>query len=158
MPLALFTFRAFRPSYKQKGPVVADQLSFDVDTCSSFYMDMGTNVGIQIRKLYEPDLFPDSGILPYYDKYFADVGTRRAGVCTFGFEPNPNHTTRLESLQETYKSKGWKVHIFHAGVGPKEGTFTFETDGDARNDEWGAKVALDDSKPIVYGTTTHAVG
>ena len=32
--------------------------------------------GIQIRKVYEPDLFPKAGMLPIFDKYFGPKESR----------------------------------------------------------------------------------
>ena len=47
-----------------------------LDGCRHVYLDMGTNIGIQIRKLYEPHLFPDALVLPIFDKFFGPIGER----------------------------------------------------------------------------------
>ena len=47
-----------------------------LDGCYHVYLDMGTNVGIQIRKLYQPHLFPKAGVLPLFDKYFGPYSQR----------------------------------------------------------------------------------
>lgn len=47
-----------------------------LDGCHHVYLDMGTNRGVQIRKLYEPHLYPDATVLPVFDKYFGPVGKR----------------------------------------------------------------------------------
>jgi len=38
--------------------------------CQHFYVDMGTNMGVQIRKLYEPAKYPGAKVLPIFDKHF----------------------------------------------------------------------------------------
>ena len=47
-----------------------------LDGCQHVYLDMGTNTGIQIRKLYEPHLFPNALVLPIFDKFFGSIGKR----------------------------------------------------------------------------------
>ena len=71
------------------------------DGCRDVYIDLGTNVGVQIRKIFEPQLYPGGAVLPRFDKYF---GTKRSNVCVFGFEPNPVHMNVLKQLQDTYRA------------------------------------------------------
>ena len=33
-------------------------LPFDLRTCSKLYLDVGSNIGVQVRKLYEPHKYP----------------------------------------------------------------------------------------------------
>ena len=40
-----------------------------LDGCLHVFLDLGSNRGLQIRKLYEPHLFPLAPILPLYQKY-----------------------------------------------------------------------------------------
>ena len=47
-----------------------------LDGCQHVYLDMGTNTGIQIRKLYQPHLFPNASVLPIFDKFFGSIGKR----------------------------------------------------------------------------------
>ena len=47
-----------------------------LDGCHHVYLDMGTNTGVQIRKLYEPHLFPNASVLPIFDKFFGPIGER----------------------------------------------------------------------------------
>lgn len=63
---------------------------------------MGTHRGLQVRKLYEPHLFADSAppVRDVFDRLFGAGGGDRAGVCTVGFEPNPDLTAGLGRLQE----------------------------------------------------------
>ena len=45
--------------------------------CRHVYLDLGTNIGMQIRKLYEPELYPQSPMLPLFDKYFGHTNRTR---------------------------------------------------------------------------------
>jgi FkbM family methyltransferase len=83
-------------------------------TCTSVYLDLGSNIGVNVRKLYEAEKYPGAKLSPLFDKHFGDVNARRqdAGLCVFGFEPNPEHRARLQQLQHAYKDHGWKVHFY----------------------------------------------
>ena len=50
--------------------------------CTSVYLDVGTSVGTQIRKLYEPELFPGASVLRHFSRLF---GRARCGVCAIVF-------------------------------------------------------------------------
>lgn len=69
------------------------------------YLDVGSNVGIQIRKLFEPELYPDADALPIFDTRFAPPEERKAdrGLCAVGFEPNSRNQQRLLDLQAAYR-------------------------------------------------------
>jgi len=98
-----------------------------LDGCHHVYLDMGTNTGVQIRKLYEPHLFPNASVLKVFQKYFGNTQHRqRKLICTVGFEPNLLHQTSLEDLQESYQKCGWRVAIMTGvGVGAEEKTLRF---------------------------------
>ena len=40
------------------------------------FLDLGSNRGLQIRKLYEPDTFPLAPVLPLYEKFFGRAQDR----------------------------------------------------------------------------------
>lgn len=111
------------------------------DGCDHVYLDMGTNVGLQIRKLYEPDLYPNNPTENIFLKYF---GRFRSGVCAFGFEANPIHTDRLHKLQRAYRELGLRVYIFtETAVSTRNGNTTFFRDpGASKHNEWGAGLTL----------------
>ena len=68
-----------------------------LDGCYHVYLDLGTNVGIQVRKLYEPKLYPEAKLHEFFEKYFKR-GKSLPYICTVGFEPNPNHVQALEGM------------------------------------------------------------
>lgn len=111
------------------------------DGCFHVYVDLGTNIGVQFRKLYEPDAFPGAPILPVFDNYFGPGN--RSDVCSFGFEPNPRHVVALEAVVARYTRPGRIVSVERAAAGCADagGQFIPDTTPDAQaNAEWGAAV------------------
>mmetsp|Transcript_26713 Transcript_26713/g.39684 ORF Transcript_26713/g.39684 Transcript_26713/m.39684 type:complete len:327 (-) Transcript_26713:205-1185(-) len=91
------------------------------DNCVDIYIDLGSNIGNQIRKLYEPDKF--SKPIPPMVKVFKEhFGERHSSVCTFSFEPNPKHQLRLREMEAVYSSLGWRYMHFAAAVSTSNGT------------------------------------
>lgn len=115
--------------------------------CKHVYLDMGTNVGIQIRKFFQPLSYPQSIIWPpIWDKYFGkyDVKTNnRTDVCVFGFEPNPKHNEILRRTEKYYQNNGFSVIIFkETAISTTHGNATFIHDftSDAVHQEWGGSI------------------
>ena len=68
-----------------------------LDGCRFVYLDVGTNIGVQIRKLFEPKLYPRAKIHKIFNYFFGNLTERtNAGVCAVGFEPNPSHSLHLQ--------------------------------------------------------------
>ena len=108
--------------------------------CTLFYIDVGTNIGVQIRKLYEPSRYPNAPVLAIFDKYFGD---RRGEVCAIGIELNPSHTSRLIALESHYRADcGYNVKIFTetAASARNEENTTFWSDNAWDHLEWGASI------------------
>ena len=78
-----------------------------LDGCFHVYLDVGSNVGIQVRKIFEPQLFPNATALEFYDKYFGPLSSRREKgvVCVVGFEPNPGHVKKLKGIASMTQSR-----------------------------------------------------
>ena len=79
--------------------------------CRHFYFDLGTNVGNQIDKVY------NASCQSPIQKIFTRVFTKRKEVCTFGFEPNPNHVKILQALSQKHLNSGYFIFIHHAFAG-----------------------------------------
>ncbi|XP_052812890.1 uncharacterized protein LOC128240326 [Mya arenaria] len=110
------------------------------EECRYVYLDLGSNKGVQIRKLFEPALYPGAEILPYFDKIFGNVEQRRKYACAFGFEANPRHFTRLKYIEDAYKRKGFRVTFFKNAVSNEQNknvTIFSETNFDL---DWGAGI------------------
>ena len=103
-----------------------DELSQWMQHCDYVYLDVGSNIGVQIRKLFEPDLFPGAPVLEVFDAVFGTDRQNRTDVCAVGFEPNVHHSQRLKALEEAYNHKGWRVRIFtETAVSTEDGTAEF---------------------------------
>ena len=87
-----------------------------LDGCLHVYLDVGSNRGIQVRKLFEPNLFPKATkFLNLIDKYFGEK-RNSSQVCAVGFEPNPVHEDHLLRTAGAYNKCGWRV-LFHTRTG-----------------------------------------
>ena len=74
--------------------------------CRHVYLDVGTNVGVQIRKLFEPALYPKAQASHEVFERFFGSPRERCQVCAIGVEPNPHHRMRLSALQRVCASTG----------------------------------------------------
>jgi len=84
-----------------------------LDGCYHVYLDVGSNIGIQVRKLFEPQLFPDAPALALFDTYFGTIDDNRAKlVCAVGFEPNPRHTSQLKNIEAAHSACGWRSYFY----------------------------------------------
>jgi len=111
-----------------------------LDGCLHVYLDLGTNRGVQIRKLYEPSLFPLAPIHATFNKYFGDAEYRDpADICSVGFEPNPAHEKHLKEMEEAYATCGIKAIMMKAGVGAKNKVSRFVP----INTAWGTDLGHD---------------
>jgi hypothetical protein len=112
--------------------------------CKHIYFDFGSNLGVQIRKLYEPQLYPGAPILPIFDARFGTaITSNRSNVCAFGFEPNPHLTDTLEQIEASYNKQGWPVVMFTETAVSTHGrnvSYFLEPTAKPDNHEWGASL------------------
>ena len=129
------------------------ELGFDITKCRGLYFDLGTNIGRQIHKLYEPTRFPNALALPFFDRHFGaanSASTPRSDICAIGFEPNTAHTPWLVETERRLRCNGYKVRIFtETAVTTSDENLTFYRDVRANevNQEWGASL-------LKYGQTS----
>jgi len=118
----------------------AEALADSWKVCRHFYLDIGTNVGVQIQKLYHPASFPNSRVMPVFDEYFGRNGTiRRQQVCAFGIEPNPVHLDYLTELNAYWRKNGFLAVVFTGwAAGSHGGNVTFFSDTDRHHAHQGA--------------------
>ena len=109
------------------------------DGCRHVYLDMGTNIGIQFRKLFTPLEYPNALMREPFERFFGP-GTRE-DVCAWGWEPNARHAANLTKLQNAYRALGRRLTIFTgAAAGVFDGLGVFKSDNDMKNHEWGGSV------------------
>lgn len=95
-------------------------------SCGAIFLDVGSNIGVQIRKFYEPERYVDAPAIELFDRVFGSNAERlrRKDICALGLEPNPKHHGRLEELQANATARGWRVHFYPYAAWKAEGTMT----------------------------------
>jgi len=125
-----------------------------LDGCHHVYLDIGTNIGIQIRKLYEPKKYDAAPVHDIFNKYFhrniEDLNSTLPYICAIGIEPNPNHEQKLKKLNVAYNKCNWNVKVWtQTAASNHEGRGEFISDNNFPMLELGGTI-FDRSK--VYGT------
>ncbi len=112
------------------------------DGCRHVYIDMGTNIGHQIRKVYQPELYLGNPTEAIFKAYFPDD---RSNVCSFGFEGNPLHDSRLKRLEKSFKLWGKRVRIYAStAVSTKYENVTFYQDVETSgHNQWTSGITTD---------------
>ena len=127
-----------------------------LDGCYHVYLDVDSNIGIQVRKLFEPERYPKAKILSIYDETFGNIDHRKKEnhkkgkrICVVGFEPNPQHTKYLKNLEASYISCGFRVKFYtEAAVSGFNGKATFYSDENFKRFEWGGGLLSPDFSKI----------
>lgn len=114
--------------------------------CKHIYLDLGSNIGVQIRKLAEPDKYPNASVVPIFDRYF---GSRPCDVCAIGMEPNPHHRERLAELQLELQQAGFGALMLFAAASDNDANLTlrFSKDSNRSDLEIAASTKFVDSWP-----------
>jgi hypothetical protein len=116
------------------------------DGCYHVFIDVGANVGVHTRFLYEPERYPLSDLaVSHFRAHFGDRRDKR-DLCAFAFEPNPAHKERHLQLQSAYKAMGWMYYPIFAGVSDQAGNLTFWHLNDTDYKEWGFNAFRSDSR------------
>jgi len=101
------------------------------ENCSKLFIDLGSNAGTHIRKLFEPDKYPQSKYSQVFDDAFGSSSFRQnssaiTGICAFGFEANPRFVSRYHDIEAAYHRQGWRARWFApAAVSNESGNVTF---------------------------------
>jgi Methyltransferase FkbM domain len=112
------------------------------DDCLLVYLDVGANIGVHTRFLFEPEKYPRTKAIPtVFNPNFGSPPDRdNRDICSFGFEPNPIHKKRHQELEQVYAKMGWRYKFIGAGVGDHDTNMTFwhpRTEYDLGHQEWG---------------------
>lgn len=92
------------------GQVISSDLGYSLKNCKGLYIDVGSNIGNQIRKLYEPEKYPGAPAIQLYSQAFRNISPK--DICSIGFEANPVHDVWLAKLENNMRCQDWKVKIF----------------------------------------------
>jgi hypothetical protein len=103
-----------------------DKLIAQFGCKSGIFYDVGSNVGLQIRKLYEPELYHNNRAEPTFLEYFGPAP--RCSVCTIALEPNPRHIGRLTRLAANYQAAGIGVLFLPLAASDVDGHMDFYVD------------------------------
>jgi len=98
-------------------------------------------VGVQVRKLYQPELYPEAAVLPIFEQYFGSGRHRRSNkqLCSVGFEMNPQHTEHLKLLESFHVQCNFNTVFYtETAVASYDGFISFWSDHDVQHHEWGA--------------------
>jgi len=90
--------------------------------CDSVYLDIGSNIGVQVRKLHEPHKYPGSPVLPIFLRTFGPPP--RCRTCALGVEPNLRSHVKLSAVEGNLTRAGVGVHFFEAAAGDAAGMTT----------------------------------
>ena len=97
---------------------------FSNNNCSHVYFDVGTNLGVQVRKLAEPHKYRGAPILEQFRALFGSPPW--CHVCTVGFEPNPAHSQRLDLLEQKLRAaRGPPFFLFRAAASDSDSAMGF---------------------------------
>ena len=94
------------------------------DDCHHVYLDVGGNIGVQTRKLFEQARYPRSEVLPTFDRFFGAAELRGNMSCAIGFEPNEHHFPRLRELARRYTAIGFRTTYIFAAAGDRNATMS----------------------------------
>jgi hypothetical protein len=118
----------------------------DFAHCRQVYLDVGSNIGVQVRKLFEPARYPHAEVLPLFDRHFGARRPPPPDLCAIGVELNPSHTPRLRALEAHYRHTcRYSVRFLtETAAANHNGTVDFWSDGDLAHLEWGASTRMSD--------------
>lgn len=113
--------------------------------CHHVYFDIGSNMGVQARKIFEPSKFlsipgvPDTGYrgpapaLAHFDRVFGV--DRGSSVCVIGVEPNYHYHKVLDDTERVYNARGWRTIFLELAVSNVDGeNVTFYSDTSKNED------------------------
>ena len=110
--------------------------------CTHAYLDVGSNIGVQIRKLFEPRKYHSSPAVDIFKQNFGPPP--HCNVCAVGIEPNPRHMARLREMVRQLTRAYAPVTIIHAAAATADGTtrFVLPEVPDVEHADWTARIPV----------------
>lgn len=88
-------------------PAKSTELPSWLSTCKDTYLDIGSNIGVQVRKLFQPKLYGGNPAEPLFQTAFGGKDSEiRKSSCALGIEPNPTNHVRLTKVEQAYAKMG----------------------------------------------------
>ena len=103
--------------------------------CKCVFLDVGSNLGVHVRKLYDPNLYERSPYTAVFEDEFDDKCERK-NVCSVAFEPNPRHHFRQQLLARHNTKRGRRTWTFPNAVGPPTGWLSFGVGKSEQHEDW----------------------
>lgn len=112
----------------------------DGDGCYHVFLDVGANIGVHGRFLFEPENYNESWFAT--ELFKSEFGEERDNrdFCSFEIEANPKHYPKLMANSNAYKSMGWRYEVMIAGASDRDGFMDFMHNQDEGYEEWGFSV------------------
>jgi len=131
----------------------------DLSECTKVYLDIGSNLGVQVRKLFQPTEYPKAHIHALFNQYFGNPHIRNkrsaeTGICAIGFEANPAWKKRLNALEKAYQKHGWNAQFFvpRAVSNVDNENITFYVDNVKKHNDWGASISSAQASASNHGS------
>ena len=105
-------------------------------SCKHIFIDVGANIGMHARFLFEPRNYPQS---IFSKKFVQLLSLERNLTCAIEIEPNPMHKKRHFYLKRYYNSIGLKYIYIPMGVGNGKNTTYYLNPtirGGVFNEQW----------------------
>ncbi|KAL3799292.1 hypothetical protein HJC23_013017 [Cyclotella cryptica] len=108
------------------------------DGCYHIFLDVGANIGLHARFLYEPHSYPEAETAKsIFETEFGTTARDNRDFCVFAFEPNPIHRARHEKLKKHFEESGLHYRHVPVAVSDFDGNMTFFHNDDANDEEQG---------------------
>ena len=120
--------------------------------CPFVYLDLGSNTGMVLRSLFNPEAAPRASLQPHFRQIFGSWtgAERRKNVCAVAFEPNALHTPTLARIEGHFRRQHARIHIFTTtAASTADGTANFyaHPEGPKSAPAWGASLSPEYQRP-----------
>ena len=124
------SLRQAQPQHLQEQPKLADG-------CYHVFLDLGANIGVHGRFLFEPTQYPNATTAQrIFRQEWGDERDNR-DICVFAFEPNPSQHAKIQAKADAYAALGWRYTLVPHGVSDEDSVIHFYRRGDEARSEWG---------------------
>ena len=87
------------------------------DGCKHVFLDLGANIGVHNRFLFEPEYYPNTFMQEIFgnvfgDEWYRSLPSTQSGICAFAFEANPEHKERLKMMENCFSVRGHRLKVF----------------------------------------------